>query len=280
MLSLLRCRHCQTECDPSNYDKVHKKKKCPVAGCKEKLTSINSYTCKECGATVCLRHRLAMDHKCPGPASRAAAAASAAQSRFGLPSALKGLFVGGSGSSGVAAKQPAAKATAKQPAAKPVPPKSSGSSSSGSIAAQLQQYRAAQQQRAGGGGSGGGSTQGAVIDLTGSPQLVQQPGGGSGGGAELCQQCGARFATVQQLIEHAERAHMDGWASGSVQMQGSAASGAGGRLGAGSGASGGVSGGRLERCPHCGRQFSDPVELVGHVEREHGQGKNDNCVLC
>lgn len=46
-LSLLPLRrHCRTECDPSNYDKVHRKKRCPAPGCREKLTTINSYTCK------------------------------------------------------------------------------------------------------------------------------------------------------------------------------------------------------------------------------------------
>lgn len=46
-------RHCRTECDPANYDKVHRKKKCPVAGCKEKLT--------RCGC-----HGLAWHHLPPG----------------------------------------------------------------------------------------------------------------------------------------------------------------------------------------------------------------------
>lgn len=50
-------RHARTECDPKNYNKVHRKPKCPVSGCREKLTSVNSYMCKACSQTVCLKHR-------------------------------------------------------------------------------------------------------------------------------------------------------------------------------------------------------------------------------
>ena len=45
------------DCDPSNYARVHKKLKCPVPGCKEKLTSINTYSCRSCSTDVCLKHR-------------------------------------------------------------------------------------------------------------------------------------------------------------------------------------------------------------------------------
>ena len=51
-------------CDPSNYAKVHRKLKCPVPGCKEKLTSISTYTCKNCSSDVCLKHRFPSDHDC------------------------------------------------------------------------------------------------------------------------------------------------------------------------------------------------------------------------
>lgn len=71
-------RHQRSGCDPSNYARVHKKPRCPVQGCKEKLTSINTYTCKDCRTAVCLRHRHADDHKCPGPSAATSAAARAA----------------------------------------------------------------------------------------------------------------------------------------------------------------------------------------------------------
>ena len=56
--------HSRTDCDPTNYAKVHKKPRCPVAGCKEKLTTINAYRCKDCGQRICLKHRHPDDHKC------------------------------------------------------------------------------------------------------------------------------------------------------------------------------------------------------------------------
>lgn len=71
-------RHQRDGCDPSNYARVYKKPRCPVQGCKEKLTTINTYTCKDCREAVCLRHRLPMDHKCAGPSAAAAAASAAA----------------------------------------------------------------------------------------------------------------------------------------------------------------------------------------------------------
>jgi predicted nucleic acid binding AN1-type Zn finger protein len=54
-----------------------KKKKCPVQGCREKLTTINTYTCKSCKQSVCLKHRLENDHKCPGKSGAAVAAVGA-----------------------------------------------------------------------------------------------------------------------------------------------------------------------------------------------------------
>lgn len=56
--------HMNQNCDPSNYAKVHKKQKCPVSNCKEKLTTINKYKCKKCAQTICLKHRDPEDHGC------------------------------------------------------------------------------------------------------------------------------------------------------------------------------------------------------------------------
>jgi hypothetical protein len=73
---------------------------------------------------------------------------------------------------------------------------------------------------------------------------------------------------VQQLIEHAEAAHAEGWNSGAVGMMSPAAR-------------------RpqplptrsdLERCPHCGREFEDAVALVAHVEQQHGAESSSTCV--
>lgn len=66
-----RCRHTRSDCDPSNYDRVHKKKRCPVPGCREKLTTLTSceWPCRGCQSVlltpgftsrrwqVCSRHK-------------------------------------------------------------------------------------------------------------------------------------------------------------------------------------------------------------------------------
>nr|XP_043610334.1 zinc finger AN1 and C2H2 domain-containing stress-associated protein 13-like [Erigeron canadensis] len=59
--------HVNTDCDPSNYEKVTKKKKCPVRGCREILTFSNTIQCRDCTIDHCLKHRLGLDHSCPGP---------------------------------------------------------------------------------------------------------------------------------------------------------------------------------------------------------------------
>jgi predicted nucleic acid binding AN1-type Zn finger protein len=59
--------HVNTDCDPSNYQKVTKKQKCPVPGCRETLTFSNTIRCKDCTKEHCLKHRFGPDHKCPGP---------------------------------------------------------------------------------------------------------------------------------------------------------------------------------------------------------------------
>ncbi|KAK7392870.1 hypothetical protein VNO78_21320 [Psophocarpus tetragonolobus] len=59
--------HVNTECDPSNYEKATKKKKCPVPGCREILVFSNTINCRDCKVDHCLKHRFGPDHKCPGP---------------------------------------------------------------------------------------------------------------------------------------------------------------------------------------------------------------------
>ncbi|KAI5064135.1 hypothetical protein GOP47_0020805 [Adiantum capillus-veneris] len=57
-------KHMQASCDPSNYDRVMKKPKCPVKRCREVLTTTNTYMCKTCKVKVCLKHRFPADHLC------------------------------------------------------------------------------------------------------------------------------------------------------------------------------------------------------------------------
>ncbi|XP_015969517.1 zinc finger AN1 and C2H2 domain-containing stress-associated protein 11 [Arachis duranensis] len=59
--------HVNTECDPSNYEKATKKKKCPAPGCREVLVFSNTIKCRDCMIDHCLKHRFGPAHKCPGP---------------------------------------------------------------------------------------------------------------------------------------------------------------------------------------------------------------------
>ncbi|KAK8609219.1 hypothetical protein V6N13_025525 [Hibiscus sabdariffa] len=56
--------HVNTDCDPSNYAKVTKKKKCPVPRCREVLALSNTIKCRDCGVDHCLKHRFGLDHNC------------------------------------------------------------------------------------------------------------------------------------------------------------------------------------------------------------------------
>merc|ERR1712187_325229 len=46
------------------------KPKCPVSGCKEKLSSINSVTCGTCNQKVCMKHRFEDSHDCKAHRSK------------------------------------------------------------------------------------------------------------------------------------------------------------------------------------------------------------------
>ena len=57
--------HCWSkECEPGNYSRVHERKRCPVVGCRSKLTTVNSYECRHCGISTCVKHRFQADHQC------------------------------------------------------------------------------------------------------------------------------------------------------------------------------------------------------------------------
>ncbi|KMZ61411.1 AN1-type zinc finger protein 2B [Zostera marina] len=59
--------HVNTDCDPANYQRVNKKKRCPVKGCRETLVFSNTIRCRDCDEEHCLKHRFGLDHNCPGP---------------------------------------------------------------------------------------------------------------------------------------------------------------------------------------------------------------------
>merc|ERR1719203_390899 len=48
---------CRTSCPVE-------KPRCPVKGCREKLTSISTFNCPTCGKKVCMKHRFEDQHDC------------------------------------------------------------------------------------------------------------------------------------------------------------------------------------------------------------------------
>lgn len=97
--------HERSECQPCAAAPASKNR-CPVKGCREKLTFINKFECPKCKQQVCLAHRFEDAHACPAAqtakaskncgatASRSqtcAAAAKAAEQRR-MPESLKSIF--------------------------------------------------------------------------------------------------------------------------------------------------------------------------------------------
>jgi hypothetical protein len=260
-LFFVRNSHSQSGCDPDNYDRVHKKKRCPVPFCKEKLTTVNQFACKDCGATVCLKHRLAGDHKCPGPAKTAVAAAAVRMknpftalfnsSGSGNKPAVMGAKAttraGGAASAAGAKKKAAAAAAAGASTSQ-----GRAAAALTSVQSQLAQYRQKHIARS----------------------MPQQPvAAAPARPAEICSVCGAGFSAVQELLDHAAAAHAEGWSSGQMT---------GGIDGYGAGKDGAVLG--PERCPFCPARFQGPEALVAHVEAQHSGeqlqgGDASTCVL-
>ncbi|XP_010241228.1 PREDICTED: zinc finger AN1 and C2H2 domain-containing stress-associated protein 16 [Nelumbo nucifera] len=168
--------HVNTDCDPSNYERATKKKKCPVPGCREPLTFSNTIRCKDCTIEHCLKHRFGPDHKCPGPKkldagfpfmgllrksqkedSRANRSASASSSKWATSFLNAASSVRASAEAGMA-KLSIATSQALQMAKDGIGPSSSGSN----------------------------------------------------GQVEECPQCQAKFTSVTALVEHVERVHEKG----------------------------------------------------------------------
>ena len=80
-----------------------------MSGCKEKLTTVNTYRCKDCSATVCLKHRFPADHGCE-ERKAAVRAASRSSWTFGFQTQQQ------------QRQKPPAAASAARPAAQPRKP--------------------------------------------------------------------------------------------------------------------------------------------------------------
>lgn len=220
-------RHTARDCDPANYGRVHKKRRCPVPGCKERLTATNVYRCRDCSMEVCMRHRYnAADHACVGKPAPGPSAAARRQ----LGSLLRGLRMTDAAdavSQPTASARPAAAAVAGRQTATHTGSRSPKTAGSGS-----------------GSGSGGGSgffsrAAAALQGWRSNPTSVQaDPSNSVRGSAarrqqqqqqqssaaakasarqqqaalspiEVCADCGAHFDTIGELIAHAEARHLE-----------------------------------------------------------------------
>ncbi|KAM0943648.1 putative transcription factor C2H2 family [Dioscorea sansibarensis] len=173
--------HVNTDCDPSNYQKATKKRKCPVPGCKEILTFSNTIRCRDCTQEHCLKHRFGPDHKCPGPKKP--------DSSFPFISLLR-----------------SQKSESVTNRSSNVPVRSQSSNGSSWWGSGL--VNAASSVRA----SAESSLQ-RLSDVT--AQALQKAKEGmsqnnSNALVEQCPQCPAKFSSVSALIEHSERNHNRG----------------------------------------------------------------------
>ncbi|XP_022966414.1 zinc finger AN1 and C2H2 domain-containing stress-associated protein 11-like [Cucurbita maxima] len=170
--------HVNTECDPSNYDKVTKKKKCPVPGCRELLTFSNTIKCRDCLVDHCLKHRFGPDHKCSGPKKPEPA---------GFP------FVGLLSRSRKEEKGPK----------KALPPTTSSSSWTTSLLNAASSVKASAE-------AGMTKLSNEINHAWKTKSSSSSNNGSANRQIEQCPQCGAKFSSVSSLIDHVEKVHEKG----------------------------------------------------------------------
>ncbi|TKY62610.1 Zinc finger AN1 and C2H2 domain-containing stress-associated protein 16 [Spatholobus suberectus] len=205
--------HVNADCDPSNYAKATKKKKCPAPGCREVLVFSNTIKCRDCLKDHCLKHRFGHDHKCSGPKKL--------ETSFSFMGLLN---------------------RSRKEESRPNLTSTASSKWTSSFLNAASNIRA--------------SAEAGMSKLSDEINQVWQAardgtGQSSGSGnrndqMEQCPQCGAKFSSVTNLVDHVQNVHERN----------------GNRLG--------VKKVTIDACPKCSRGFLDPVSLVEHVEREHG----------
>lgn len=194
-------RHARGSCDPSKHPE--KKKRCPVRGCKEKLSAVNAFECKRCRVEVCLKHRHADAHFCgdrsrlrdggAGAAAGAAASSAAERRKNANPWTLAKKA---NDFSARASRAPSSRAAAADYAPLPANRLVSGSG----VHANLREVCAQC-----------GRSFPHLAALIAHAEAEHASGasvrGDGGGGRETCPRCGARFSDVATLVDHVERAH-------------------------------------------------------------------------
>ena len=194
-------RHARGSCDPSKHPE--KKKRCPVRGCKEKLSAVNAFECKRCRVEVCLKHRHADAHFCgdrsrlrDGGAGAAAGAASSSAAERRKNANPWTLAKKANDFSARASRAPSSRAAAADYAPLPANRLVSGSG----VHANLREVCAQC-----------GRSFPHLAALIAHAEAEHASGasvrGDGGGGRETCPRCGARFSDVATLVDHVERAH-------------------------------------------------------------------------
>ena len=171
-------RHARDACDPSRNPE--NKKRCPVRGCKTKLSAVNAFECKRCRVEVCLKHRHADAHSC------------------GNRSMLRNGGAGASASSGADGKNANHRSFAKASGARaPVP---ANRALSGSTPGNPREVCAQC-----------GRSFPHLAALIAHAEAEHAAGEtvrrNGGGGRETCPRCGAAFSDVAALVAHVARAH-------------------------------------------------------------------------
>ncbi|KAA8518182.1 hypothetical protein F0562_015656 [Nyssa sinensis] len=171
--------HVNTDCDPSNYEKATKKKKCPVRGCREILAFSNTIRCRDCTIEHCLKHRFGPDHSCPGPKK--------ADTNFQFMGFLNR-------SKKEESKPKRAPATSSSKWASLLNAASSVRASAEAGMAKLSSEFSQTLQMA---RDGVGQSSGSNSNSNGS----------ASGQVEQCPQCNAKFSSVATLVDHVEKVH-------------------------------------------------------------------------
>nr|AXC59788.1 A20/AN1-type zinc-finger protein [Fraxinus velutina] len=160
--------HVNIECDPSNYEKATKKRKCPVPRCRELLTFSNTVKCRDCNVDHCLKHRFGPEHNCPGPKKPEAA--------FQFMGFLN--------------------------RSRKEEPKQTAVSSSSKWATSFLKAAEAGMARL-----SSEFNQVLGRDGEGQSSSSSSRGGSASGQVEQCPQCNLRFSTVGALVDHVEKVH-------------------------------------------------------------------------
>ena len=149
---------------------MHKRVKCPVQGCREKLTSINAYDCKACGSRVCLKHRYGPDHQCRGASAKGHRGANSSGGFFSLS---------GEGIRSSVSQWFSRSKNGRSNAARRTNSNSNVNNSTGQVTGQRQQQ------------------QGTAVRF-----------GSSANESEYCPHCGKSFNSISSLIHHVESSHL------------------------------------------------------------------------